>query len=89
MKERILTCRNIKKRFNEVSAIRNVDIDLQDGEIMSILGPSGCGKTTLLRIIAGLETPDSGEIVLRKKTICENTKVKHKNIGPRSVTHTK
>ena len=53
-------------------AISNVDIDLKDGEIMSILGPSGCGKTTLLRIIAGLETPDSGKITLKENTLYEN-----------------
>ena len=72
MKKNILTCRRIKKRFREVMAISNVDIDLIDGEIMSILGPSGCGKTTLLRIIAGLETPDSGKITLKETTLYEN-----------------
>ena len=49
--------------------LNNIDIDLEEGEILSILGPSGCGKTTLLRIIAGLESPTSGDIaveVLRK-----------------------
>ena len=72
MKKNILTCRRIKKRFRGVMAISNVDIDLIDGEIMSILGPSGCGKTTLLRIIAGLETPDSGKITLKENTLYEN-----------------
>ena len=72
MKKNILSCRRIKKRFREVMAISNVDIDLKDGEIMSILGPSGCGKTTLLRIIAGLETPDSGKITLKENTLYEN-----------------
>lgn len=45
-----------------VTAIRNVDLDLQQGEFLAIVGPSGCGKTTLLRIIAGLETPTTGAI---------------------------
>jgi sn-glycerol 3-phosphate transport system ATP-binding protein len=45
-------------------AVRDVDLDVRDGEFMVLVGPSGCGKSTLLRLIAGLETPDSGRIVL-------------------------
>ncbi len=57
-----LTCKNISKTFNGAPAVESVSIDLLPGEIMSILGPSGCGKTTLLRLIAGFETLDEGEI---------------------------
>ena len=45
-------------------ALDGVDLDIADGEIVSLLGPSGCGKTTTLRLIAGLEEPDTGRIVL-------------------------
>ncbi len=51
-----------------VTAIRDIDLDLQCGEFLAIVGPSGCGKTTLLRIIAGLESPTSGTIACQDAT---------------------
>ena len=52
--------RGLSKSFGPTRAVREVNLDIERGELMSILGPSGCGKTTLLRIIAGFEVPDAG-----------------------------
>jgi iron(III) transport system ATP-binding protein len=54
----------VAKRFGEKNVLEPMDIVVTDGSFVSLLGPSGCGKTTLLRLIAGLETPSAGEIVL-------------------------
>jgi sulfate/thiosulfate transport system ATP-binding protein len=55
---------NIKKRFGEFVALDNISLQFPSGELTALLGPSGCGKTTLLRIIAGLEHPDAGQVLL-------------------------
>jgi len=59
-----VTLKNIVKRFGDVIAVNNVSLDIEDKEFTVLLGPSGCGKTTTLRCIAGLETPDEGEIYI-------------------------
>ena len=56
--------RNIGKRFGDFVALDNVSLDFPTGELTALLGPSGCGKTTLLRVIAGLEQPDHGQVIL-------------------------
>ena len=53
----------------EVTAVDNVSLDIEEGELVTLLGPSGCGKTTNLRMIAGFEFPTSGEIYLDGKPI--------------------
>ncbi len=58
-----VTLRGVTKRYGNVAAVDNVSLEVRDGEIFTLLGPSGCGKTTTLRIIAGFETPDKGEIL--------------------------
>ena len=54
--------KGIKKSYGKELAVHNLDLTVNSGDFLTILGPSGCGKTTLLRAIAGLEEPDSGEI---------------------------
>jgi sulfate/thiosulfate transport system ATP-binding protein len=55
---------NISKNFGKFSALNHVNLEIPEGELVALLGPSGCGKTTLLRIIAGLERPDEGKVLL-------------------------
>ena len=59
-----LEVKGVSKRFGKVVALDNVHLKVSPGELFTILGPSGCGKTTLLRIIAGLEEPDEGEVYI-------------------------
>ena len=60
----IVETRRITKLFDEVRAVDGIDLIAREGEFLVLLGPSGCGKTTLMRLIAGLERPTSGEIVI-------------------------
>lgn len=55
---------HVTKRFGEHVAVRDIELEILQGEFFSLLGPSGCGKTTLLRMIAGFESPDSGSVLL-------------------------
>lgn len=59
-----LSVKGVSKQFGSHQALENVSLEIRSGTCAVILGPSGCGKTTLLRLIAGLETPDAGEIWL-------------------------
>ncbi|WP_207786365.1 ABC transporter ATP-binding protein [Micromonospora globispora] len=65
----VLELRGLTKRFGETFAVEGVSLDVQPGEVFTLLGPSGCGKSTTLRLIAGLEHPDGGEIRLRNQLI--------------------
>ena len=57
-----VSLRGVHKRFGEQSAVEGIDLDVADGELLVLLGPTGAGKTTTLRLIAGLEKPDEGEV---------------------------
>ncbi len=72
--------RNISKQFGDFHALRDVSLDINSGELVALLGPSGCGKTTLLRIIAGLETPDQGAILFSGEDTTE-VHVRERNVG--------
>ncbi|MFA7700687.1 MAG: ATP-binding cassette domain-containing protein, partial [Bacilli bacterium] len=61
--EIIISLKNVSKQFDGTIVVDNFNLDIKKGEFVTILGPSGCGKTTTLRMIAGFETPTSGEIL--------------------------
>ncbi len=60
----LIRIKGITKKFGEFTAVNNVDLDIYQGELFCLLGGSGCGKTTLLRMLAGFETPTSGSILI-------------------------
>lgn len=74
-----LECINISKTFGDVLAVDDVSFDIPSGSFFSILGPSGCGKTTLIRMIAGFEQPDSGEIRIKGASVL-NTAPNKRNV---------
>ena len=57
-----LAIERLEKRFGNVAALQSISLEVEKGELISLLGPSGCGKTTTLRCVAGFEQPDSGAI---------------------------
>jgi ABC-type Fe3+/spermidine/putrescine transport system ATPase subunit len=71
MPETVLELRSVTRRFGSVIAVDGLSETLRRGEYFCILGPSGCGKTTLLRLIAGFDTPDSGSILLHGSDVAE------------------
>ncbi|MGG7177918.1 ABC transporter ATP-binding protein [Clostridium paraputrificum] len=75
-----LSLRNIKKNFGKVEVLRDINIEIEKGEFICFLGPSGCGKTTLLRIVAGLEKLDDGNVYLEGKDISKLSP-SERNIG--------
>jgi sulfate transport system ATP-binding protein len=68
-----ISVNNIAKRFGNFVALDHVSLDFAGGELTALLGPSGCGKTTLLRIIAGMETPDTGTVLLEGEDATEQS----------------
>jgi iron(III) transport system ATP-binding protein len=66
-----LTCVGLTKRFGDTVAVDGVDLEVPRGHLTSLLGPSGCGKTTMLRMIAGLITPDAGRIAIDGRTVTD------------------
>ncbi len=66
-----ITLTNVTKRFGLVEAVRGIDLEIREAEFLVVIGPSGCGKTTTLRMIAGLETPTSGDIFFYDKRVNE------------------
>ena len=72
--------KNVTKHFGGVTAVNNVSFSVNEGELMALLGPSGGGKTTVLRMIAGLEMPTSGDVFIRSQRV-NDLSVQKRNIG--------
>src|SRR5690554_6894774 len=72
--------KDLNKKFGTFQALDNVSLDFPTGELVALLGPSGCGKTTLLRIIAGLEFPDSGSVLFHGEDATD-VHVRERNVG--------
>ncbi|MCU0791276.1 MAG: ABC transporter ATP-binding protein [Opitutaceae bacterium] len=65
----MITIRNVTRRFGDFVAVNDVSLEVKAGEFITLLGPSGCGKTTLLRMLSGFESPDSGEIWIEGRDV--------------------
>ena len=79
-----LIINQLAKRFGELPALQDIHLELEEGKMLAVLGPSGCGKTTLLRSIAGFETPDAGRIIINGQTVFDgqtNLKPEQRKIG--------
>ena len=72
--------KNIDKHFGNFHALQDISLDFPEGELVALLGPSGCGKTSLLRIIAGLESADSGHVLLEGQDATD-VHVRHRQVG--------
>jgi putative ABC transport system ATP-binding protein len=87
--EAALVVRGVRKQFDSgstVRALRGVDLELGYGEFIAIMGPSGCGKSTLLNLIAGLDTPSAGEVLLAGESVSgrnedERARMRRRHIG--------
>ena len=66
-----VSIQKLAKYYKDIQAIENISLDIQDKEFLTVLGPSGCGKTTLLRLIAGLEVPSDGDILIDGNSVLE------------------
>ena len=65
----LLELKNISKTFSKGDGINNINLEINEGELITLLGPSGCGKTTTLNTIGGFIIPDSGSIILDEEDI--------------------
>jgi putative spermidine/putrescine transport system ATP-binding protein/spermidine/putrescine transport system ATP-binding protein len=72
--------RGVMKRFGDVLAVETMDLDIPEGSLVTLLGPSGCGKTTLLRMVAGLESPTEGDIYIKGNRI-NDVPIHKRNLG--------
>ncbi len=66
--------KDIHKSYSGIPAVRNLSLEIEERQFLTLLGPSGCGKTTTLRIIAGLEEPDDGEVIIRERVLFSRAK---------------
>ncbi|PID59601.1 sugar ABC transporter ATP-binding protein [candidate division KSB3 bacterium] len=64
-----INLQNVSKSYGGIAAVKDLNLDIEERQFLTLLGPSGCGKTTTLRIIAGLEEPDDGEVIIRDEMV--------------------
>ena len=67
--EPVVRLNRVSKRYRELEAVKELTLEVEEGEFLTLLGPSGCGKTTTLRLISGFEVPDDGEVVIEGKVV--------------------
>lgn len=70
----VLECKGLSKRYGSLQALEDVNLTIEPGRVVGLLGPNGSGKTTLIKLANGLLTPDGGEILVRGKAPCAETK---------------
>ena len=68
-KSPIIELRGVAKYYGTTAALHNINLEIANGEFLTLLGPSGCGKTTILRLISGFESPSKGELLLNGEDI--------------------
>ncbi len=76
----VVQLKGIYKRFDKVEAVKTMDLDIEQGDLVTLLGPSGCGKTTILRMVAGLEAPSGGDIYIKGKRV-NDIPIHKRNLG--------
>ncbi|RIM28086.1 ATP-binding cassette domain-containing protein, partial [Staphylococcus cohnii] len=67
--EPLLSFKSVSKQYDDMQILDKIDIDIESGYFYTLLGPSGCGKTTILKLIAGFEEADNGDIIYQGKSI--------------------
>ena len=67
MSKHLIDLKGLRKEYDGVDVLKNIDLYIRDGEFLTLLGPSGCGKTTMLRLIAGFALPSSGQVIMDGK----------------------
>jgi multiple sugar transport system ATP-binding protein len=75
-----IVLKDIAKSYGDIPAVRNLSLEVEEGQFLTLLGPSGCGKTTTLRVIAGLEEPDNGEVWIGDRIL--NSRAKGVYVSP-------
>ena len=68
----MITLTNVSKRFDDVWAVNNVSLTMQEGNVFGLIGTNGAGKTTLLRMVAGIMKPDGGNVLIDDKSVFDN-----------------
>jgi len=76
----VVQLKGVNKRFDKVVAVEKMDLDIDEGSLVTLLGPSGCGKTTILRMIAGLEVPSEGDIYIKGQRV-NDIPIHKRNLG--------